>query len=90
MSEVSAKWKEFGLRLGMILNDLEALEREYTNAKDLMNKVIDHWLAGKAACDYPVTWEGLYSLLRDIELSETANQLEKAINELAPSSNATQ
>ena len=83
VSEVSVKWKEFGLRLGMTLNDLEALEREYRgNAKDIWNKVMDHWLAGKAARDYPVSWEGLYSLLRDVELSETANQLEKAINEL--------
>ena len=82
MSKVSVKWKDFGLRLGMTLNDLEAWEREHRGAaKDIWNKVMDHWLAGGGGHDYPATWEGLYSLLRDVELSEAANQLEKAVHE---------
>ncbi len=81
MSKVSAKWKDFGLRLSMTLNDLEALECEHRgNAKDIWNKVMDHWLAGGGGCDYPASWEGLYTLLNDLELSEVAKQLEKAVN----------
>ncbi len=75
------KWKGFGLRLGMTLNDLEALEREHRgNAKDIWNKVMDHWLAGGSGHDYPASWEGLYTLLNDLELSEVAKRLQKAVN----------
>ncbi len=79
------KWKDFGLRLNMTLNDLEALEREHRgNARDIWNRVMDHWLAGRGGCDYPASWEGLYTLLRDLDLSEVANELEKAVNGHCP------
>ena len=75
------KWKDFGLRLNMTLNDLEALDLEHRgNAKAIWNKVMDHWLAGRGDCDYPVSWEGLYILLGDLDFSEVANQLEKAVS----------
>ena len=75
------KWKDFGLLLGMTLNDLEALEREHRGkAKDIWNQVMDHWLAGRGGGDYPTSWEGMYALLNDLELSEVADELEKAVN----------
>ena len=81
VSQVSAKWKDFGLLLNVTLNDLEALEQEHRgNAKNIWNRVMDHWLAGKGGYDYPASWEGLYTLLKDLDFSEVSDELEKAVS----------
>lgn len=71
-----------GIQLGITLNDLEALESEHRGkVEDIWDKVMAHWLKakGKHGCDYPNTWEGLYTLLEDTECSQVAADLKKAV-----------
>ena len=49
---------------------------------DRIRNVLDYWLNSQGARDkmsYPVSWEGLYQLLEDAQLSEYAARLKKAI-----------
>ena len=65
---------------GMSLNDLKALERQHQgDATDIWNEIMSHWLAGGGGRDYPASWEGLYILLNDMELSKVAREMEKAV-----------
>ena len=41
--------------------------------------VLDYWLDNPPH-NYPTTWQGLYELLEDSELSQVASNLEQAVN----------
>ena len=81
VSEVSARWKDFGMHLKITQNDLDAMEEEHgRKAKACWKDVMNQWLDGKGEPEYPSTWEGMYTLLDDLELSEVAKRLKKAVN----------
>ena len=42
-------------------------------------RVIQHWLDGGGTSEYPVTWDGFYSLLMDAECAEIAKELRNAV-----------
>ena len=49
-------------------------------ASTCWNTVMDHWLNGRGTTrGYPVTWEGLFELLRDVDCAEYAKQLKEAL-----------
>ena len=68
-----------GIHLNITLNDLKALEHQRGGAMECWTEVMSHWLAGGGGRGYPATWEGLYVLLNDMELSKVASDLEKAV-----------
>ena len=74
---VSAEWQDFGMLLGMDLDELRAWKSE--SASWCWNKVMKQWLSQGGTQDYPATWEGLYSLLKVTGFSDIAQQLEKAV-----------
>ena len=49
-----------------------------------IRRITKHWLDGGGASEYPVTWDGLYSLLEDAECAEIAKQLRKAVSLAVP------
>ena len=66
----------------MTLNDLKGFEHEYRGSSgDIWNEVMDSWLVKGEECGYPASWEGLYELLRDLDLAQVASQLEKAVKQ---------
>ncbi len=80
LDEVSGKWQLFGTLLGLSTNKLLVWEKEHPkNITMCCNKVMEYWLVG-GCTDYPATWEGMYTLLEDAELSEIAKELKKAID----------
>ena len=77
---VSAKWRDFGILLGLDVNQLDGFDSQYRgNPTSCWNRVMEHWLAGEGGCDYLPTWEGLYTLLNDADFSSVAAELEKAV-----------
>ena len=79
MKKVSANWNGFGVLLGLDCNELDELRLDYPGqTAACWNKVMDHWRKGNSA--YPPTWDGLYSLLDDMEYSEYAIELKKAVS----------
>lgn len=80
IDRVSAKWTEFGTLLDLTPNQLAVLKQESSgNIALCWKKVMEHWLSGGGKGDYPATWEGLYSLLEDVQCSGVANKLKKAV-----------
>lgn len=80
VNEVSANWHDFGLLLGVGLNQLDAWELQYRgDASKCWNKVMDRWLASGGTRDYPATWEGLYTLLNDTGFVKVAKELNDAV-----------
>jgi hypothetical protein len=80
---VSASWKNFGMILGLGRNQLEKWEDQYRgDANMCWARVMEEWLNGGEGSDYPVTWEGLYTLLSDAQYSEFAEELRNAVDRL--------
>ena len=78
---MSSKWKEFGDRLDIPANRLEAWEKEHRGvAAECWRRVVCHWLENGGPHDYPTTWNGLYALLEDIELAEVSKKLKEAVS----------
>ena len=72
---------EFGLRVNIEHDLLKSWHTKFQG--DSVNcwcEVMEHWInTGGKGCDYPVTWDSLYSMLDDLEYCEVARDLEKAI-----------
>ena len=75
--EIGVKYRDFGL---LLLEDhngarIRALAHKHNNdAKEINIEVIEEWVAGKGI--HPVTWKILTEVLRDIELSTLAEEIE--------------
>ena len=42
-------------------------------------KVMEYWLTKRPIPEYPPTWDGLCEMLEDVEYTEEARQLRKAV-----------
>ena len=75
--EIGVKYREFGL---LLLEDhngarIRALAHKHMNDANEVNiEIIEEWVAGKGI--HPVSWKTLTELLRDIELSTLAEEIE--------------
>ena len=79
MERVSAKWRRIGKRIGLTLNNLDAIERDRRRVEACWEDVMQKWLDGQGQEIYPITWEGLYRLLTDIDSSQVAQELRAAV-----------
>lgn len=75
------KWKEIGCLLEIPLPLLQAWGTTYReNPLECINPVLTHWLESSTELEYyPVSWEGLQTLLEDVELSQINVDLNKAL-----------
>ena len=70
------KWKVIGCLLRIPNSLLIAWEKQHLkNQIECTNTVLRHWLENPTDC-YPKLWDGL---LKDAQLSEVANELERAL-----------
>ena len=61
-------------------NHLTAWEKQNLgDVTSCMENVMLHWLSGGGTRDYPTTWQGLCTLLDDLNLSKVAEDLMKAV-----------
>ena len=75
---IIASWRTIGLRLGLQLDVLDSIEsNRVDNAKRLL-RVFGQWLENASQLphhhDYPLSWQGLNTLLEDIGKLEVARQ----------------
>ena len=83
---VCVEWREFGKQLNISGIKLDSWEEEYDNkAEKCWKKVMNHWLKGRGSSEYPVSWEGLKFLLKDLQHAEVAELLERAVNQVSSS-----
>lgn len=80
VDKVGTKWKSIGYRLDISDDVLSGWHGDLRDTKQLWNKVMNHWLTTGGTPDYPLTWEGLYELLKDVECTEITKQLEEFVS----------
>ena len=74
------EWRKIG-NVVVPYQQLEAWSWEFQrNTGECCDAVLNHWLTHPPP-DYPATWEGLYELLRDSELSSVAVKLKSAVED---------
>ena len=76
-SSIVHKWREIGDLVRVPWQKLGLWARD--NADERCEAVLSHWLDNPTK-QYPVTWEGLYRLLKDSQLASVATELEEAVN----------
>ena len=80
VEEVSCKWLEFGLAVGVKMDRLEAWEKQYCkDASRCWLEVMKRWLNAGGTGDYPTTWEGLCKLLTDMDYGKVSSLLKEAL-----------
>ena len=94
VDKISTRWRHLGRLVGLEENRLDVLEIKYRgDAVVCWSKVMQHWLDSGGNEDYPATWEGLCSLLEDVECAKIAKELKivlsRAISPSPPTSATT-
>ena len=79
LDEISSRWTEAGDLLGLSPARLEGIEEQrLRNARSCCRDVLHDWIQDNQG-SYPVSWEGLISLLKDMKLTVLANKLENSL-----------
>ena len=76
------KWRLIGDLLHIPSSVLDLWRKTLGNPMDCIRQVLTRWLVGTKDSPpvYPVSWEGLYELLDDAELTEVVTSLKEAID----------
>ena len=69
------EWRKIGNAVPVPYPQLEVWSKR--DAEECCDAVFNHWLTHPS--DYPATWEGLYELLEDSDLSSAAAELKSAV-----------
>ncbi len=77
-------WYDLGLRLGQPSAELDGykvLTLTESSKYPCCQRVFSRWMENADdEGDYPVTWNGVYQLLRDMERAGLATKLEEALS----------
>ena len=78
---ISAQWRQIGLLLGQILSELDSYQRMENNSNvGCCTRVFSRWINNNGhPPKYPLSWEGLEGLLRDIEHGRAADNLKNGL-----------
>lgn len=81
LKTVSARWRDVGVLLGQKLSELDGYQRmENNDIGGCCTRVFSHWIDDNGhSPKYPLSWEGLERLLRDIEHGGAADNLKNAL-----------
>ena len=79
--KVNANWRILGTLLGFEMAELKSLDLQHRgDATACWMEVMERLLnGGCVANSYPPTWEGVCTLLKDIECASVADQLKRAL-----------
>ena len=79
LDEISSRWTEAGDLLGLSPARLKGIEvYQLRDARSCCRDVLQDWIQDNQGC-YPVSWEGLMCLLKDMKLTVVAKELENAL-----------
>ena len=77
--EMSPKWRDIGFLLDVSQARLDGiLTQRLGDVRQCVQDVLQDWITNGSS-DYPATWEGLLSLLEDLELHACAESLRTAL-----------
>ena len=67
------------MMIGLTPNDLDVIEHDRRRMEACWEDVMQRWLDGQGQKSYPIMWEGLYRLLKDIACPQVAKELKAAV-----------
>ena len=76
---VCKDWRYIGQLLGQSMGELDGYWERSPDYSTCCSRVFDCWINNNGHPSYPLSWEGLYKLLRDIKHGRVANELKKAL-----------
>ena len=77
LEEVCTKWKDIGGVIGLSPNHLDAIEKHRLgDMMECCRDVFSVWLQQEEG-SYPVTWDGIRELLKDMKLSAIAKKIDE-------------
>ena len=85
-SDISHKWREIAELLGFHPGQIESLQDEYRRNGDRVRHVLGRWFEDAVNLPhhdpnkYPLSWDGLLSILHDAQLGEVKKVLRKALS----------
>ena len=80
INEISPYWKRASDLLGLTPTHTSRIEMNNRTVEDRCREVIAKWIYQEdGAYKYSRSWEGLYQLLKDMELAALANNLYKIV-----------
>ena len=83
LDEISSRWTEAGDLLGLCPARLEGIEEHrLRNARSCCRDVLHDWIQDNQG-SYPVSWEGLICLLKDMELTVLAKEVQCELSTFA-------
>jgi len=78
-NEISFKWRDVGDLLGVKSSRLEAIDSNRRGNVELCCRdVLQDWLQMEEP-SYPVNWDGLIELLKDLQFNNMARKLKEAL-----------
>ena len=77
--QLSTKWRDVGDLLGLTSRLKGIEEQRHCDARLCCRDILLDWLQMDDGSSYPVNWDGMLSLLEDMELSATAKKLQGAL-----------
>ena len=82
--KIANKWRQIATQLGLELGEIESINADYRINYSRISAVFRQWFENPRylsnASRYPESWQGLINLLKDTELGEVAQELQRALN----------
>jgi maltose-binding protein MalE len=84
-SKIGHKWEDIATRLCLEKGEISMIKQDshyqtYPCIKAVFKKWFENATYLPNARDYPKSWQGLITLLNDVELGEVAKELERALS----------
>ena len=83
-SRITHKWQRITTRLGFELGEIESMEENHRTDRSRVTAVFRQWFDNASnlrnARRYPKSWQGLIDLMKDSELGELAEELQRALS----------
>lgn len=76
---ISSKWWDAGIRLGLTIDTLENYKQKTEDNDKRLEYIFSQWIDSNGHSEYPLTWDGLTELLRDIDKDSAAEELLKVL-----------
>ena len=80
ISKVNSEWRQLGLLFGQSTSDLDNFKsKAMLDNKECCERVFDKWINDDGSLHYPLSWEGLFKVLRKIGHGRTAMDIEEKL-----------
>ena len=83
MAQLDSNWYDLGLLLGQPPEELDryrVLALTEASKYPCCQRVFSEWIKNSENTKYPLTWAGVYELLRDMDRASLATKLQEALS----------